>query len=737
MVNIETVLQNISEDLGLPEPNLDWSKNLPVLVKDQVSQCVKRSHITGIVSFAMEKMDQGQTVEAVNCFAISLLAHEDKATKTIQESGALRLSKHDFRTANLLKTARILSKLAVQLKIKTETRDYFASVSNLLAAGRDIELIVERLREKVQSNPDTFLKSVVAVADSLFMEPGSLPGQIPRQYTIEDLAEGASFLVHLFSLEHPVSPDKFSFIDEKGVSSGTYHRLLAHAAKVRAFMESEVLIDQFGYRSIKRGSDVRVIPNGDSFEKSVRLGYILNDQARASAHAGALASVGKDEEPQSIFRFADYAYDKFGKEVVRYEELPMRRITLRFSHKFLSKGLQGLSGFTLEEYLNLFEAQRAELLTWEEMEKVQILKDLPALDLIGVFRFFAFMARFLEREIRNLPEDQSILGYRSLLPVFSMSNLSQIIVSLLPGSTPEKVTKVIELLSSNLTAGGIFDIQYTPIIRAGDSVLLPLNIIARMNWWRNISQTQKLRAIEYAEEEAASRLLHKALDGIADEVEKGFETTLGGKHFELDVVARMDDHLFIFECKHPLVPCNAFELRTSFNHVKKGSDQLSKTVQLLSEEKHEHELYRRLGWNCGPAQNISTCIVSCNGMFSGFRADGNPVRRMHELCNYIETGKIRVAEVIRSPSQQTPADIVVKEVDVWGGEYPQLTADLLWEYLAKDKLVKPIFDAMESYSKVHTLKKRNLVFSTFALDALKLSEFYFSNSPSQSDGYGK
>lgn len=124
MAGIETVLQNISEELGLTELNSDWTKLLPKLAEEKVSQCIKRSQIKNIVSFAMEKMDQDQTVEAVNCIAISLLAHEDKATKTLKEIGALRLSKHDFRTAKLLKTTRILSKLATQLNVKTETRDY-------------------------------------------------------------------------------------------------------------------------------------------------------------------------------------------------------------------------------------------------------------------------------------------------------------------------------------------------------------------------------------------------------------------------------------------------------------------------------------------------------------------------------------------------------------------------------------------------------------------------------------
>lgn len=734
MASIETVLQNITEEFGLPEIKSDWSRLLQKAAKDQFSQCIKRSDIKNILSLAMEKIDQGQTVEAVNCIAISLLAHEDKAIKTLQENGTLRLSKHGFRAVNLLKTTRTLPKLAVQLKFKIETRDYLVSVKNLLTAGRDIEFRVTRLREKAKSSPQTFLKSVVVVADSLFMESGTLPSRAPQGYTIEDLAEGASFLIHLFSLEHSISGNAFGLIDEEAISSGVYRRLLVQAAKVRAFMEAEVLIDHFDYQSTKRGRDVRVTPASESFEKSVRLGYILNDQARASTHAGALASRGKDEELQSIFKFADYAYEKIGKDVVRYEELPIRRITLRFPHAFLTAGLKGLSGFTLEEYLNLVEVQRAELLTWEEIEKVQISDDLLALDLMQIFRFFAFMARFLEREIQSLSDDESELGYRSLLPVLSIGDLSQIIASLLPDSTPQKAIKVIELLSSDVAASGVFDIQYTPIIRAGDTLLLPLNILARMNWWRNFSQTQKRRAITYADEEAASRLLYTALKGNVDDVEKGFETTLDGEHFELDLVARMDDQLFIFECKHPLLPCNAFELRTSYNHLKKGCDQLSKATRLFADGRRELELYKRLGWTCGPATKISTCIVSCNGMFAGFRADGHPVRRIHELCNYIETGKIKVVDIIQSPLQQEPAAFVVKEVDVWGRAHPQLTSDLLWEYLAKDKLVTPIFDAMENYSKAHRLKTKNLVFPTFALNVPKLSEFYFPTDPSQSDG---
>ena len=91
-------------------------------------------------------------------------------------------------------------------------------------------------------------------------------------------------------------------------------------------------------------------------------------------------------------------------------------------------------------------------------------------------------------------------------------------------------------------------------------------------------------------------------------------------------------------------------------------------------------------------------------------------------------------EIGQSPQQQTSAAFTINEVDVWGKEHPELTSDLLGEYLAGDKLVTPIFDAMEGYSKVHTFKKRNLVFSSFALDAFKLSRFYFPTNPLPTNG---
>ena len=48
-------------------------------------------------------------------------------------------------------------------------------------------------------------------------------------------------------------------------------------------------------------------------------------------------------------------------------------------------------------------------------------------------------------------------------------------------------------------------------------------------------------------------------------------------------------------------------------------------------------------------------------------------------------------------------------------------------YLEKDSLVQPIFDAMDVFSKLHTLKARNLVFSTLVLNVRKISEFYFQD----------
>ena len=323
-----------------------------------------------------------------------------------------------------------------------------------------------------------------------------------------------------------------------------------------------------------------------------------------------------------------------------------------------------------------------------------------------------------KRHLVSVLEKEPVLAYRSLVPVFRISQLEQMLEWCL---AKEAVGAAIDMLSWKSHASEIVDLQYRPILRAQQHCLTPLNTAGAINWYRNLAYTQRRRVMDPAEEEAASRAVAATLSGVSPHVRKGFRTTFKGRKIEIDVLARLGDYLFVFECKHSLLPCNPHELRTSYDHIRKAASQLTTVKELLGEKEVEAELYRRLGWALTPASEIITCTVSCNGMFPGLAIGGHPVRRWAELQNAIESRVVRVGSVrftrrdggIGSEADSIEADSLV-ERSLWDG--PKLTPDFLRRYIKEGLVQEALFGAMVKVERLYQLDRRKLVFSSFALD---------------------
>jgi hypothetical protein len=372
----------------------------------------------------------------------------------------------------------------------------------------------------------------------------------------------------------------------------------------------------------------------------------------------------------------------------------------------------------VEERLYLKEILASELVTLDELKVFEIRNGLSVFDLLKVYRLFGFLSHVAKRHLVSLLEEDPVLAYRSLVPVFRTSQLEQMLGWCL---AKEAVGVVIDMLSWTSGASEIVDLQYRPILKGRQYCLTPLNTAGAINWYRNLAYTQRKRAMDAAEEEAASRATAATLSAVSPYVRKGFAATLKGTKIEIDVLARFGDYLFVFECKHSLLPCNPHELRTSYDHIKKAASQLTTIKELLAQEDVEAELYRRLGWALTPASEIITCIVSCNGMFPGLVIGGHPVRRWPELQNAIESGVVRVGSVhftrrdgaIGIEADTIKADDLV-ERSLWGG--PELTPDFLRKYINEGFLRDALFGAMVNVERAYQLDKWTLVFSSFALD---------------------
>lgn len=714
MPNKSSVLNDISRLAPKLLSNDDW---LPVLLETD------RAALAGTLmrrmrylpEFAIQAIQENQQQEAENWLALALHCDPRAARDAIGTSGVLRSSKYKFKVACLEQVVATLRNQAQVLSLPEDVSQYLDSVAILARAALPVRHMDNSVREFLNRHQDSALKSIIALTDSLFMlgHEGDFATDTNdiRFYSKEDLAEGASYLIHCFDEDIGISDSQFNSLAEKSLIRGLVSKVVVKACKIRHFCEAEILVDAFDYRCTLRQRVVSVAPPFSELEKSIRLGYVLNEQASLRSKIDRIAAIRDGQ--QSLLDAADLFYDRFHDRIVTIFEQPVRRYVFQFPDVPQFRAIFSQDGLMVEESIYLKEILSSELITWDEIKRFEVQPGVSVFDLLKAYRLFMFFARVATKHLTTVLSEDPGLAYRSLVAVFKISQLEALLGWCLPKAA---IDAIIGMLSWKTGAAGMVDIQYKPILNGGEYYLVPLNITGMTNWYRNLAYTQKRRAILSADEEASSRALAAALDDASDMVRKGYETVLDGERIEIDVACRFGDYLFLFECKHALLPCNIHELRTSYDHIKTGSRQLDRISRLLSRKDLEEEFYRRLKWQTRPAKELVTCIVSCNGMFPGLSVSGHPVRRWSELRNMIGSGVVRVGVVSgeqdeRGPNVRTDGLI---ERNLWGGD--KLTPAFLREYIKGNRIRDTFFDAMIPWQRSYRMENWEIVFPTFVLD---------------------
>jgi hypothetical protein len=657
----------------------------------------------------------GRSADAVNWLYLGMLCDQAATRKSVSEIGALRPSKYRYRASDIRLVVDKLQLLADELLLTPSTRRYLDSIGSVASLSVSVRRLDQSLREFIKRNGPSTLKSVLARVDALFMlghrgDQGADSALI-NHYSAEELAEGASYIVHCLDSEVGISQKQFSVMSESKIKRGVFDKLLIKACKIKVFCDAEIMIDAFDYGCEVQGASFVVAAPYPELEKSTRLGYMQNEQA--SERTRLERQLELNGGATSVFDLADAFFDEGGDFVVRRNDHLVSRYTFWIPDAPPIREMFASEAATVEEQTYIRTILASELISWEELRRFEAFPGVSILDLSRVFRLFLFLSRLAQRQLSPLLSTDPDMAYRSLVPVFRKEKLHQVI-GLSVGQ--EKIDPILEWLVWKPGSSSMYDMQYRPFIEAGNYYAAPMHVAGMTNWYRNLAYLNKRRVIRDAGNDAASKALAQLLTRRSEFVRHEYETKLDGERIELDVICRFGDFLFIFESKDNLLPCNPHELRTSFKAVHKGAEQLSRAKHLISKPGNETELYRRLGWEVGLAKGIATCIVSCNGMYSGLRIDGNPVRRFAELANMIETGIVNTANITASPGENGPE---IKADDwmsrcLWNGS--ELTADFLHDYLERDTLRDTMFDAMIDHSRAFDLGDRRLVFSSYALD---------------------
>ncbi|MDX8451019.1 hypothetical protein, partial [Mesorhizobium captivum] len=195
--------------------------------------------------------------------------------EALATSGAFRSSKYGYKAKGLLEVLSALKRLAAELPLSEDNCRYCDSLLVLANIAPSIQRLDYSLRQFLKRNADTALKSVMARIDALFMTGHQADHTGSSEhigfYSKEDLAEGASYIIHCIDTEVGIQNRHFNLMAESKIASGLFDKLLVKACKIRRYCEAEILVDAFNYRCDMSRRKIAVSAPTPELEKSIRL----------------------------------------------------------------------------------------------------------------------------------------------------------------------------------------------------------------------------------------------------------------------------------------------------------------------------------------------------------------------------------------------------------------------------------------------------------------------------------
>lgn len=643
--------------------------------------------------------------EAIATALAMIFLDPDHAIFCIRRDGVLRSSRYEYRGSLIGRIAKALLKIRDLLPTSPERIAYLESIEALSrVAGNALTLKLE-VEAKVSAHRAVVLKTVFVIVNSLFyhewindMDASSLDG---RRYSSEEYAEAASFVLHTYGSMFPVDGLSFAHVDTEafGKNGLVYDRLLVSAIRLTKFREAELLIDGLPYRADYQGKTVAVSSIDPEVERAVRLGFI---QQQIQANIRQI-HIRETVSATSIRALIDLGFDRgsFGQLLEINNEF-VRRLVLR-----LPAVPKVFDAFFSRDELFRDEIQMLMVL---DVDNFGTLDDLifpitdrvTSMDVFKVQRYFNFISCAYQRRLADIgdPEERQVLTLTSTLLVIPHAALVE--QFLLIFGEEEKVLEIIRLLTMT-SEDTHLDLQYRPFVDIGGYYMIAPHVVAVSNLVRNTIVANRLRSSAIGLKDRMVQSVTDALRSAGFEVKSDFTAKFAGQKLELDIVARRDSTLFLFECKNAYHPVSVHEMRNSWNHIRSASKQLNLRQEILAEPANQVHLFQRLGWDVGSSCSVYTGIVIANRVFHGASLQGHPIRQAHELINVLKSGRIGAND---------------EGLSFWLGDEFQ-TADLT-AYLGPGSIADDQLAALDARQWHYSMGSRDLVFSSYILDMLKL-----------------
>jgi hypothetical protein len=671
---------------------LDINQNL--FNVDNIEQLTKTSCNELLEQINLEDaINNKNKILILNYILLTYIKKENKALSVLKRE-KLFLLNIDSKNKLLIKILDFLLANCDAFSLISADKKYFESKRNLAYLSDDIYILSSEIRKIIKNYGKTFIRDILYIADFLAYKKMSNI-ESASGITNEILTEACSFLIYLYlkiNNEHNISQKTFSYIES--LNNKQLNILINNTIKIKQFQDAEKLIDNFDYICLRENNKI-IIKNEDSlFERSRIYGDVHSNMQRfvdAFKNAKNYCKNGA----LSFDDFIELVFDR-SKALFEFVENPVRRYIFKMSYE-INKVIQREEYF-LNEIIELEEIKKEYLL--DDVMNFKIASTLTLKDITMIKRIFAIIGKLNSKFLFSILKDdknKKQAVYNSWIKVFRYDELKNLLASCVGG---DKAEEFISEFAWSLNSNSKLDLQFTPFVKSTD-YYIPMNILISSNLFRNSLFKNKIRPHDTHNTDLISQCICNLLKINFRFVEKEVRFQHSNYHGDFDVIAYIDDIVYVFECKNIITPADLHELRTTYtDNIKKGFTQLEKAKKALADHNFIGYMNERLRWNLPTTPKVVTCLVLGSRMFNGYTYDNHHIRAFHELYNFLKSGKIEINYKGKP-----------ERINLWSGE--SIAGADIFNFIEKRILHKPLFDSFIPIYSAVNFKKFNLFFETF------------------------
>ena len=573
------------------------------------------------------------------------------------------------------------------------------------AIDKVILMEIRAFEKKFPKN--SFIKTLLVFTDYLFLseyypEDKGVISELTGR-TKEEISSAVSYLIYFYTDRIKSQNINTQFVSEEFLKSGELTRLIISTCYGLDFREFEISIDHFNYYCIFDNEKLTINPPYENFEKAIRLGYIRTDLQKITDKIetyGALSFEKLIEDLNELdFDFFELTNDH------NYERYRVKMPEPIFD-KLVEYFILPDTLFE-EEIIYLALTFKEQLLTFNDLENIQLKENLTLGEFLKIQRVFIIFYMFFAKGIYKKEKVETSILLRSLIPSFTEEDLYNLLKKVFP---IEKIEDFLDIVCWDPSMDYIFDLQYHPILYFDNYFLIPLSVYTHSNSIRNVYASEYKRdnkaLLSDGEIDPLVNSLVKSLNKAG--IECYSQINIGST--DIDVVAIFEEVLFVFECKQSLLPVSTFDLRTTFDYVKKAEKQLDLIIKSFEDGNLIKHVELKKKSKIGNISKVHGAIILSNRLFNG-NLFKYAVRNIHELTNMINNGKIRTDK---------------GEFYLWPEK--KLTPQFLIDYLGLENSVyNLLFNSLSKRTLIYSILKPNIEFSTYYLDiksaVAKIEEF--------------